>query len=198
MCATFCIRFTRENVRSGVINIATESYQLFLPERHISPEAFAIEFCHDIDISPSVYASKIVEQINTQLKDLSSISATKLIPAEEEIEKIPVEHLEGVEPDLRVILHVSLFLLSLISLFRPPYHQITQSMTEKHFSWMFKFRLYISSIDSSGTLPRLLPLNYSPLNTSPIFTYRPPGLPSLLTRSMKNSYDTSETVWRWG
>ncbi|KAG0150693.1 hypothetical protein CROQUDRAFT_651922 [Cronartium quercuum f. sp. fusiforme G11] len=75
-----------------------------LKERHITPEAFATEFCYDIDISPSLYVPKIVEQINSQLKDLGTISSTKFNHKSEEIQNESKEL--QIEPDIRVIINL--------------------------------------------------------------------------------------------
>ncbi|MBW0536926.1 hypothetical protein O181_076641 [Austropuccinia psidii MF-1] len=84
-----------------------------LLERHITPEIFSVEFCTDIGISAATYVPKITQQIKSQLKELSSVSATKLLPNEDHLSKFSKEKLIGIEPDLRVVIQLDVQIESL-------------------------------------------------------------------------------------
>lgn len=71
---------------------------LISAEKLISPTDFARIFCDDLDL-PQAFASDIAGQIETQVKEQSSVAEVAIRTAEEVAENI--------EKDLRVVLNVS-------------------------------------------------------------------------------------------
>jgi hypothetical protein len=67
-------------------------------EKLISPADFARVFCDDLDL-PHTFASEIAGQIETQVKEQSSVAEVAIRTAEEVA--------ADVEKDLRVVLNVS-------------------------------------------------------------------------------------------
>lgn len=68
-----------------------------LPEKHITPEAFAKIFCDDLDI-PASYAAEITKQIIEQCEEQTGVAEIAVRGEEEEQ--------QDVEKDLRVVLNV--------------------------------------------------------------------------------------------
>ncbi|KAH9816580.1 hypothetical protein DFH28DRAFT_927333 [Melampsora americana] len=119
-----------------------------LKERQISPEAFAIEFCHDIDISPTIYAPKIMEQIQQQLKEYSSLFKIQLLPNPDQLKTLSNEELEGIEPDLRVIINLDVQIQTLHLVDRIEW-DLASSLTPELFT-----KQYISDLNlPTSSLP---------------------------------------------